>query len=129
MNTHTVYDHAIDSLRDVGKEVGKRIPDQVPGNLDWPDIEWPDDLVARVAEDVADGFDTVKTVVTPAAGAAAGVGVKAASSAGRLVRQHPVLAAVGIGAVVALVIWMVRRKPSTDTAISDGSPASVSQVA
>lgn len=129
MNTHTVYDHAIDSLRGVGKEMGKHVPNEIPGNLDWPDIEWPEDLVARVAEDLADGFGTVKTVVTPAAGAAAGVGVKAASSTGRLVRQHPVIAAVGIGAVVALVIWMLRRKPSSDTAISDGSPESVSQVA
>lgn len=129
MSTHTVYDHAIDSLRGVGKEVGKRVPNEVPGNIDWPDIEWPDDLVARVADDLADGFGTVKTAVTPAAGAAAGVGVKAASSTARLVRQHPVAAAIGIGAVVALVIWMLRRKSSSDATISDGSPASVSQVA
>lgn len=124
MKTHTVYDHAIDSLREVSKEVGKHVPNEVPVN-----IEWPDDLVARVTEDLADGFDTVKTVVTPAAGVAAGVGVKAASTTGRIVRQHPVLAAVGIGAAIALVIWMLRRTSSSDAAVSDDHPERVSQVA
>jgi hypothetical protein len=129
MSTHTVYDHAIDSLREVSKEVGKRVPNEVPVNLEWPDIDWPDDLVARVTEDLADGFGTVKTVVTPAAGIAAGVGAKAATSTGRIVRQHPVLTAVGIGAVIALVIWVLRRKSSSNAAVSDGRPQSVSQVA
>lgn len=129
MNTHTAYEHAIDSLREASKEMGKRVPNEMPVSLDWPDIEWPDDIVARVTEDLADGFGTVKTVVTPAATVAAGIGVKAASSSARLARQHPVLAAVGIGAVVALVIWMLRRSPSSDAAIADGHPENVSRVA
>lgn len=124
MSTHTAYDHAIDSLREVGKEVGKRVPNELPVSLDWPD-----DLVARVTDDLAEGFGTVKTAVTPAAGVAAGVGVKAASSAGRIVRQHPVLAAAGIGAAIALVIWLLRRTSSSDATASEGRPESVSQVA
>jgi hypothetical protein len=137
MSTHTAYEHAIESLREVGKEVGKevskvgqRVPVDVPGNLDWPDIDWPDDLVARVAEDVADGLGTVKTVVTPAAAVAAGVGAKAATSTGRFVRQHPLLVAAGIGATIALVIWIVRRGGSaSDATTSADHTESVSQVA
>jgi hypothetical protein len=127
MSTHTVYEHAIDSLRGASREVGKRIPTEVPVSLN--DIEWPEDLVARVTEDLAESFDTVKTVVTPVAGVAVGAGASVAATIGQTVRRHPVLAAAGIGVAIALVIWMLRRTSTSDSALAAGHPERVSQVA
>jgi hypothetical protein len=124
MSTHTLHGHALESLRDVGQ----RIPAAVP--VDWSDVEWPDDLVARVADDLAEGFGTVKTVVTPAAVVAAGAGVKAASSTRKFAQRHPVALVAGLAAVVALVIWMRRRRTaSSNPGIIDGPAQRVSQVA
>ena len=100
----TIYETAIDTVRETGGRLARELPSGV---------EWPDDLVDRVADELTHGFDALKGAVVPAATVAVGAGANAAIAGGRSVRRHPALMVGGGLAVVAVVIWLVRRRRTT----------------
>ena len=100
----TIYETAIDTVRETGGRLARELPSGV---------EWPDDLVDRVADEITHGFDALKGAVVPVATVAVGAGANAMISGGRSVRRHPALMVGGGLAVVAVVIWLVRRRRTT----------------
>jgi len=103
----TIYETAIDTVRETGGRLARELPSGV---------EWPDDLVDRVADEITHGFDALKGAVVPVATVAVGAGANAMISGGRSVRRHPALmvgGGLGVVAVVAVVIWLGRRRRTT----------------
>jgi len=100
----TIYENAVDTVRETGGRLARELPSGV---------EWPDDLVDRVADELTHGFDALKGAVVPAATVAVGAGANAVIAGGRSVRRHPALMVGGVVAVVAVVIWLVRRRRTT----------------
>ena len=100
----TIYENAVDAVRETGGRLARELPSGV---------EWPDDLVDRVADELAHGFGALKGAVVPAATVAVGAGANAVMSGGRSVGRHPALMIGGGLAVVAVVIWLVRRRRTT----------------
>jgi len=100
----TMYESAVDAFQETGGRLTRELPSG---------IEWPDDLVDRVADELTHGFDALKGTVVPAAAMVVGAGTKAAISGGRSARGHPALM-IGSGlAVVAVAIWLLRRRRTT----------------
>ena len=97
----TIYENAVDTVRETGGRLARELPSGV---------EWPDDLVDRVADELTHGFDALRGAVVPAATVAVGAGANAAIAGGRSVRRHPALMIGGGLAAVAVVIWLVRRR-------------------
>lgn len=116
MNAQAVYDHSIDSIRSASRLVPTTVA---------VDVAWPDELVSKVSDDLVDGLDSVKDAVVPAAAAAVDVGTRAAGSTTRLIRRHPAIAMVGLGAVIALVAWTVRRPRTTSSDTPSSAPVSL----
>jgi len=100
----TMYESAIDTVRETSGRFARELPSG---------IDWPDDLVDRVADELTHGFDALKGTVVPAAAVMVGAGTNAAISGGRTVRRHPALMIGGGLAIVAVVIWLVRRRRTT----------------
>ena len=118
----TIYESTVDTLREVGERLSHDLPKNLPSS-----VEWPDDLVDRVTDDLSGGFDVVRGAVVPAATVAVGAGTKAAAAGSSIVRRHPVLVAGGAVALVLAVVWFVRRRRTSDADerlhLADGSGA------
>jgi len=102
----TIYETAVETVRDTGERLAREIPGRLPSG------DWPDDVVERVADELMHGFDVVKEAVVPVASVAVGAGTNAALSGRRTAGRHPLLMIGGGVALVALVVWLVRRRRS-----------------
>ena len=96
----TMFESAVDTVRETGERLARELPSS---------IDWPDGLVDRATDELVHGFDALKVVVVPAATMAVSAGTTAAISGSRSARRHPALMVGGAVAVVAVVIWLVRR--------------------
>jgi len=100
----TMYESAVDTIRETGGRLARELPSS---------IEWPDDLVHRATDELVHGFDALQVAVVPAATMAVSAGTTAAISGSRSARRHPALMIGGGLAIVAVVIWLVRRRRTT----------------
>jgi hypothetical protein len=115
----TAYEQAVDVVREVGGRLAHELPAKLP-SVSLPSVssvsslpsnlDWPDDLVERVADDLSVGLEAVKGVLAPAGTLAVGAGAKAAVAGGRTIRRHPLVYIAGGLAVLGLVAWVARRR-------------------
>lgn len=111
----TMFESAVDTVRETGERLARELPSS---------IDWPDGLVDRATDELVHGLDALKVVVVPAATMAVSAGTTAAISGSRSARRHPALMIGGAIAIVAVVIWLVRRRRTTSDfeQLSDAAP-------
>lgn len=107
MSTPTAYKFALDKFH----EVEQRLPiDRV---LDTNFL--PDDVVARLTDDLGDGVEALKHAVAPAAAVALDTSRQAVGTTRRLVQRRPWLVVGGLVlAVGAIALVVARRRDSDD---------------
>ena len=106
----TIYETAFDTVRDTSERLAREIPTRLPSGLMPSGVDWSEDVVERVADELVHGFGVVKDAVGPVASVAVGAGANAAIAGSRTARRHPVVLIGGGIALVALVVWVVRRR-------------------
>ena len=106
----TTYEAAFDTVRETGERLAREIPTRLPSGLMPSGVDWSEDVVERVADELVHGFDVVKEAVGPVASVAVGAGANAAIAGSRTARRHPLVLIGGGIALVALVVLLVRRR-------------------